>query len=113
MGLENKCNLAFGMVKRLMASETVLAHFNPRLPITLSCDTNSYGLVLSNKYSDGSEDAQLSKVFLYMQSGRSAVVRVDLKPFFIGRHELCLEQGCIIWGMRVVSASKHRLSILL
>ena len=47
-----ECDLAFGKVKRLMASETVLAHFNPRLPVTLSCDASSYGLgaVLSHKY---------------------------------------------------------------
>ena len=54
---DKECSLAFGRVKRLMASETVLAHFNPSLPITLSCDASSYGLgvVLSHKYSDGSE----------------------------------------------------------
>ena len=40
------------------------------------------------------------------------MVGADLKPFFIRRHELSLEQGCIMWGMRVVVPSKHRLSIL-
>ena len=37
-----ECETAFNLVKQLMASKTVLTHFNPSLPLILSCDASPY-----------------------------------------------------------------------
>ena len=52
-----KEELAFASSKKLLTSSKVLAHFDPKLPIVLLCDTSSYGIgaVLAHKLPDGSE----------------------------------------------------------
>ena len=52
-----ECEAAFNKVKQLMASDTVLTHFNPGVPLVLSCDASPYGLgaVLSHTMPDGGE----------------------------------------------------------
>lgn len=49
--------MAFKKVKDMLQSSDLLVHFNPELPIVLSCDASSVGLgsVLSHKMKDGSE----------------------------------------------------------
>ncbi|XP_062586311.1 uncharacterized protein K02A2.6-like [Saccostrea cucullata] len=53
----NECQTAFRKVKELMKSDQVLAHYNPHLPIRLSCDASPFGLgaVLSHTYPSGEE----------------------------------------------------------
>ena len=53
----SKEELAFASSKKLLMSSRVLAHFDPKLPIVLSCDASSYGIgaVLAHKLPDGSE----------------------------------------------------------
>lgn len=48
---------AFQKLKDLLCTDTVLAHFNPSLPVGISCDASKCGLgaVLFHRYSDGSE----------------------------------------------------------
>eukprot|EP00731_Ephydatia_muelleri_P020855 Em0013g582a len=48
---------AFRRIKEMMASETVLTHFNPELPLMVACDASAYGLgaVLSHRMQDGTE----------------------------------------------------------
>ena len=48
------------------------------------------------------DDPILSKVMCYTMSGWPSVVDPDLVPFKTRRYELCLEQGCILWGTRVI-----------
>lgn len=53
----NECQRAFTKLKDLLASDKVLTHFNPKLPIVLACDASKYGVgaVLSHIMADGSE----------------------------------------------------------
>ena len=48
---------AFQKLKDLLCTDTILVHFNPTLPIGISCDASEVGLgaVLFHRYSDGSE----------------------------------------------------------
>ena len=48
---------AFSDAKLLITSEKVLAHFDPEVPLVLTCDASSVGIgsVLSHRYSNGSE----------------------------------------------------------
>ena len=52
-----QCSQAFCDIKQLISSDLVLAHFNPDLPLTLSCDASAYGLgtVLSHILPIGEE----------------------------------------------------------
>ncbi|XP_024892655.1 uncharacterized protein K02A2.6-like, partial [Temnothorax curvispinosus] len=53
------CEKSFQAAKRAFTSPKCLAHFDPRLPITLATDASPYGIgaVLSHIYPDGSERA--------------------------------------------------------
>ena len=48
---------AFQSLKDLLGADTVLAHFDPSLPIGVSCDASDVGVgaVLFHRYTDGSE----------------------------------------------------------
>jgi hypothetical protein len=39
-----ECEQAFKEAKRLIASDRVLVHYNPNLPVLLACDASSYGI---------------------------------------------------------------------
>lgn len=51
------CSNALMKVKKMMKSKQVLIHYNPHLPIRLSCDALPFGLgaVLSHVYPSGEE----------------------------------------------------------
>lgn len=52
-----ECQKSFQEVKRLMASNEVLAHYDPTLPLILATDASPYGVgaVLSHRYPDNTE----------------------------------------------------------
>eukprot|EP00731_Ephydatia_muelleri_P037083 Em0393g2a len=64
---------AFQILKDLLCTDTILVHFNPTLPIGISCDASEVGLgaVLFHRYSDGSERpiANASKTLTNTQQG--------------------------------------------
>ena len=51
------CQRNFDKIKEVLTSADVLAHFDPKLPLGLACDTSSIGIgaVLFHFYPDGSE----------------------------------------------------------
>lgn len=51
------CEESFNKVKDLVASDLVLTHYSPELPISLACDASPYGLgaVISHELPDGTE----------------------------------------------------------
>lgn len=51
------CDRAFAVVKQYVASDTVLTHYDPSLPINIECDASSYGIgaVMTHVMPDGSE----------------------------------------------------------
>ncbi|XP_054257058.1 uncharacterized protein K02A2.6-like [Macrosteles quadrilineatus] len=52
-----ECENSFINVKKHIANDNTLAHYNPKLPLILSTDASPYGLgaVISHKFPDGSE----------------------------------------------------------
>ena len=48
------------------------------------------------------KDPILSEVYCYVLEGWPSTVREDLKPFYSRKHQLSTDQGCLVWGMRVV-----------
>ena len=58
-------------------------------------------------------DPILSRVLEFTMNGWPNVVQDEsLKPYFGRRNELSADQGCILWGRRVVIPSSHRKRIL-
>ena len=48
-------------------------------------------------------DLVLSRVLLYVQQGwPGKVLQAELKPYFARQNELSSEQGCVLWGARLV-----------
>ena len=52
-----ECSCAFQQAKEMLMSATVLAHYDPQLPLRLAGDASTYGVgaVISHVYPDGSE----------------------------------------------------------
>ena len=50
---------------------------------------------------DTSRSSLLAKALLLMQNGWpiNHCANPDLKPYFTHRHELSVEQGCLMWGL--------------
>ncbi|XP_039525150.1 uncharacterized protein K02A2.6-like [Pimephales promelas] len=60
-----------------------------------------------------SRDPLLSKVWSFTMNGWPNYLNDEsLKPYFVRRHELSADQGCVLWGLRVIVPQMHRPQIL-
>ena len=57
-------------------------------------------------------DPVLSKVVHYLKSGWLIKVPDTLKPYFTRCDELSIEEGCILWGIRVIVPKKLQSTVL-
>lgn len=57
-------------------------------------------------------DSELARVYKYVMEGWPDKVEDTLKVFFTMRSELSTEQGCVLWGTRVIVPSKMRKAVL-
>ena len=94
---------AFETIKRMLSSENVLAHFNPKEQIGISCDASNVGIgaVLFHRYADGTERpiCNASKTLTETQRNYSQVQKEALAiifalkkfhQFLYGRHFLLI-----------------------
>ena len=76
----------FQKLKDMLTSDTVLAHFDPTVPVGISCDASEVGLgaVLFHRYSDGSERpvAHVSKTLSDAQRNYSQIQKEALAIIF-------------------------------
>ena len=83
-GIEEQA--AFQKLKDLFFVDTILVHFDPSLPIGISCDASEVGLgaILFHRYSDGSERpiANASKTLTSTQRGYSQIQKEALAIIF-------------------------------
>jgi transposase InsO family protein len=98
---------AFTTLKGLLCNDTVLAHFDPSLPIGISCDASNCGLgvVLFHRYSDGSERpiANASKTLTETQRKYSQIHKEALSIIFGLRkfHQF-------LYGRRFILVTDHQ-----
>ena len=59
-----------------------------------------------------SSDLVLSKVLRYTRGSWPREVPQLLRPFFDKRHELTVEEGCLLWGIRVIVPKRLRAKLL-
>ena len=57
-------------------------------------------------------DRVLSKVFRYTKGNWPSQVPLHLRPFYNRRNELTVEEGCVLWGYRVIIPIKLREKLL-
>ena len=57
-------------------------------------------------------DLILSKVLLYTRKGWPSSVPDEFKPFHCRKHELMVEQNCLLWGTRIIIPKSLRATIL-
>ena len=57
-------------------------------------------------------DPILSKVYLHLQKGWPRQCPEVLKPYYTRQNESSLEEGCILWGMRVLVPKKLQSRVL-
>jgi len=58
------------------------------------------------------KDPILGKVMVYLKEGWPSKIVDDLQPYYRRRHELTIEVGCLLWGMRVVVPKSCQKAIL-
>ena len=58
------------------------------------------------------KDPLLSQVFRYVQSSWPTEVAQDLLPHWNRRTKFTIEQGCLLWGIRVVIPQKWQKTVL-
>lgn len=77
---------AFQKLKELLSTDTVLAHFDPTLPIGISCDSSEVGLgvVFFHRYQDRSEHpiANASKTLTETQCHYNQIQKEALASVF-------------------------------
>ena len=77
---------AFNKVKTMLCNDTVLAHFDPSLPIGIACDASSVGIgaVLFHRYKDGRERpiVNASKTLTETQRNYSQIQKEALAIIF-------------------------------
>ena len=59
-----------------------------------------------------SSDLVLSKVLRYTRGSWPRELPQLLRPFFDKRHELTVEEGCLLWGIRVIVPKRLRAKLL-
>ena len=58
------------------------------------------------------QDKTLGKVFTYVQNGWPTQVPEPLKPYKARQHEIGTENGCLMWGIRVLVPEKLQAKVL-
>ena len=57
-------------------------------------------------------DPVLSKVLHYTKQGWPTTIPIDLKPYWMKRTELAVEDDCLMWGIRVIVPAKLKKLVL-
>ena len=77
---------SFEELKKLLSSDNVLVHFDPKIPIGIACDASNTGIgaVLFHRYSDGSERpiCNVSKILSKSQQNYSQIQKEALSIIF-------------------------------
>ena len=86
--------------EHMCAEELKVNFFSYTDQLPISCDDIAM---------ETAKDSILRKVYHFVMNGwTSNLVEDDLCPYFRRQHELSIENGCILWGMRVIIPSVFR-----
>lgn len=81
-----KCDNSFELVKKNLISDSILVHFNPKLPLRLACDASQDGIgaVLSHIMTDGSDRpiTFISRVYSKAEQGYSMIHKEALAIYW-------------------------------
>ena len=99
-------------LSRLPLSDQPLEGLTPEPSIFNLSQIASLPVTSSRVETATRNDPVLSKVLQYTSNGWPSKVDESLLPYWRKRLELTVEQGCILWGIRVVVPEKLRIRLL-
>ena len=82
------------------------------LPINHFSYVDDLPVTSSDVRRETASDKVLTKVLRYVMFGWPSSVEEELLPYFRRRNELSVDQGCLLWGMRVVIPKKLQNQVL-
>jgi len=83
------------------------------LPINYFSWVNELPVTADDIREETRKDPLLSRVYHYTMNGwADKPPDPDLKPYFTRKDQLSTEQGCLLWGMRVIIPPKFRTQII-
>ena len=89
---------------------------DPPVPGEIVClleHVNSSVMDVAHIRQQTQRDPVLSRVLLYVQQGwPGKVLQAELKPYFARQNELSSEQGCVLWGARLVLPTTSRARVV-
>ncbi|KAH1028362.1 hypothetical protein HUJ05_001723 [Dendroctonus ponderosae] len=133
------CQNAFEKSKTLLTENSLLVHYNPTKQLFVTCDAsnadalsrlplqqeldipdqlNSYSFEATVPLSHREisiateKDSLLLKIKEFVLKGWPYKITDGQKPYFKRRTELTVEQGCILWGTRIVIPESMQQAIL-
>lgn len=88
-----------------VGTEEILVHIHALLNIHVHLNATQVARVTRT-------DRALSKVFRYIVKGRPGEVAEELRVYYAKRDKLSVEQGCVLWGTRVIVPFKLKRVVL-
>jgi hypothetical protein len=103
----DQCVDSYRKLKQIIASEPLLVHFDPRLPIVVACDASPVGIsaILSHRYEDGSERPIIFKAKA-LDATQRKYSQIDKEAFAIAFSVKKFQQ--FLYGRKFILVTDHK-----
>ena len=99
-------------MSRLPLSATETGECLSEVSVFNVAQINTVAVSVTQLYKATHSDPALSKVYQCLQKGWPRQINNMLKPYWTRQTELSIEEGCIMWGARVVIPKKLQAAVL-
>ncbi|XP_030755820.1 uncharacterized protein K02A2.6-like [Sitophilus oryzae] len=107
-----ECTRAYNKVKNIISATPVLEHYNPELPVKLIVDNSFYGVGAMISHVINNEEKPISFAPLTLSSCQQKYSQVEKEASLQKSVSLCVTDGCLMLGHKVVIPSTLQKYIL-